>query len=462
MSPDPPGTGTDSRMISPDTIAAVATAPGQGAISLVRLSGPQALAIANRVFHSRRKDNRLPPRRAVLGTIQDLTGAPVDEVLLTNFPGSASFTGEDTVEISCHGGVLVTRMVLQTVLAAGARLAAPGEFTQRAFLNGRMDLTQAEAVMDLIAAQTDLALRAAREQLGGRLGVETQAIRQDLLEVLAHVEAWIDFPEEDIDPDTGEALRTRISTAQQRCRQLLATADQGRILREGARTVLCGAPNAGKSSLLNVLLGFERAIVSETPGTTRDTIEEVINLRGLPLRLVDTAGLRPTEDAVEQEGVARTRQMLLQADLILEIVDASIPVVARMDIPAGATPHCLLVLNKSDLGLAPAWQREAGFPVSCRTGDGIANLCDAIFSLLTAGSGAFVRDLVAINARHQACLQRTVDFLTECLQELDRGASPEFIAIPLRAAMDAVGEITGRLDTEELLGEIFARFCIGK
>lgn len=445
-------------MFEQDTIAAVATAPGQGAVALLRVSGPEALEIGKTVFRG-----KFPAARtAGLGSILNRAGEMVDQVLLTWFAGPHSYTGEDVVEIACHGGVLVTKGVLDSLLEAGARAAGPGEFTQRAFLNGKMDLTQAEAVMDLISAQTSLGLRAAHQQLEGRLGKEIHLLRDHLLALLAHVEAYIDFPEEDIDPESGEALAKRMEEGIQRIQGLLATADQGRILRQGARTIICGAPNAGKSSLLNVLLGFERAIVSEIPGTTRDTIEEIINVRGLPLRLVDTAGIRETTDAIERQGVARSEAALVGADLILEVVDASQPAGPRVTLPEGATSHRLLILNKADLPLHTDWGNQEGLRFSCVTRQGVDDLGQQLFELLTKGAGVFTADLVSINARHQSCLLQAQIALEAALAELKKGASAEFVSMDLRASMDAVGDVIGRLDTEDLLGEIFSTFCIGK
>lgn len=452
-------------MIPQDTIAAIATPPGQGAVALLRLSGPQALEIGSRIFRSRIA-LASSPRSALLGIVSNAEGVKVDQALATFFPGPASYTGEDVLELACHGGVLVTRKVLEALLEAGARLALPGEFTQRAFLHGKLDLTQAEAVMDLISAQTNLALQAAQEQLEGRLGGEIHLARSELLEVLAHVEAYIDFPEEDISPETGQDLQIRMEAVRSRLQRLLATADQGRILREGVRTVIAGLPNAGKSSLLNLLLGFERAIVSEVAGTTRDTIEEVINLRGYPLRLVDTAGLRTTEDAVEKEGVSRTAKQLERAELILEVVDASRPRGERITLVAEAEPRRLLVLNKSDLGLHPDWTsadaNEKPVPISCRTGQGRELLGDSIVEFLTKGPAPEGGGFVAINARHQNCLLRATSGLDQALKEFRSGTAPEFVALDLREAMEALGEVVGRMDAEELLGEIFSRFCIGK
>jgi tRNA modification GTPase len=444
-------------MTPEDTIAAVASPAGTGAVALLRVSGGDALAVAQRVF----RGGSLTPRRAVYGAACDASGQEIDSVLATYFKGPASFTGEDTVEITCHGGMLVTRRVLEALLRSGARAAEPGEFTQRAWLNGKLDLTQAEAVMDVISAQTDMALRAAQRQLDGAIGQRVTALRDELLDVLAHVEAYIDFPEEDISPDTGAVLRGNITQVAEGIQRLLATADQGRILREGARTVLAGAPNAGKSSLLNRLLGCERAIVSEIPGTTRDTIEEVINVQGVPLRLVDTAGLRESGDVIEREGVARTRRMVENADLLLEVVDASQPPAERVAVPPESGVKVLLVLNKTDLGLHETWRGAGGVEVSCLTGQGIDTLTAAMVGMLDGGAG-FTGMEAAVNARHKACLERAAAALSAGLQQLDAGAAPEFVSMDLRDALTALGEVAGLVSTEDLLGVIFSRFCIGK
>ncbi len=469
----------------PDTIAAIATPFGQGAISLIRVSGPQAAEVVSQAFRVKRQGGgeakvsiaKLTPRRATFGSIVAADGGVIDEILCTFFPDPHSYTGEDLVEISGHGGVLVTRLVLERLLACGARSAEPGEFSQRAFLNGKMDLTQAEAVMDLISAQTELALRAANEQLAGRLGERLMGIREDLISIVAHLEAYIDFPEEDIDPETGQHLAERIHVVTASIQDLVDTADQGRILREGVRTVICGAPNVGKSSLLNVLLGFERAIVSETAGTTRDTIEEVINLRGIPLRLVDTAGVRESEDAIEREGIDRARRQIETAELILEVVDASLGREAQglqpVSVPSGA--HHIRVLNKLDLGVHPDWRNgsgnsesEAGYaevlevPFSCKTLEGQSALCDRIVAELSSGGAAWSSEMIAVNARHKNCLVRAEEFLTAAEAQIRHQDPPEIVAIELRSALDAVGEVVGKADVEEILGEIFSTFCIGK
>jgi len=447
--------------MTPSTIAAIATPPGVGAISLIRLSGAGAVKIAEKAFEGRSASAWIP-RRQHFGRIVDESGERIDEVLLTHFPGPASFTGEDVVEIACHGGALVTRRVLEALLSAGAEPASPGEFSERAFLNGRIDLTQAEAIMDLISARTDLALKAAGQQLEGRLGREIGEIRLDLIGLIAHVEAYIDFPEEDIAPDSTAVLLEKMDGIHSRVDALLSTADQGRILREGIRTVICGPPNAGKSSLLNRLLGFDRAIVSETAGTTRDTIEEFINLKGLPLRLIDTAGIREGVGGVEREGIARSRAEIDGAELILLVVDASRDAKQTESIAIPEGSRLVRILNKADLPGHPDWENVEGVSLSCLDETSVEALRKHLFDLLTSGSGITSANLIAINARHQHCLKRAGRDLVEARRILSLGESPEFVATDLRAALDAVGEIVGKTDIEEILGEIFGRFCIGK
>ncbi len=446
-----------------ETIAALATPPGEGALAVIRISGPQALAVADTIFRGTKSPSALEERRVAFGRIIDSKKEVLDEVLLTVFRNPRSYTGEDLVEISGHGGSLVAARVLGAALDAGARMARPGEFTERAFLNGKLDLTQAEAVMDLISAGTPKAARAAAAQLEGRLGKEIHALRGELLESVAHLEAFIDFPEEGIDPESGAALRKRMEGIAAHLSGLLATANEGRLLREGITLALCGAPNAGKSSLLNRLLGAERAIVSATPGTTRDTIEERASLGGYPFRVIDTAGLRETSDPVEREGVERARRVAETADLRIHLVDAS-----------GQNPSVeplfaeeLLVFNKIDLmedrtrlSLLPE-----GVTISCRTGEGIESLIEAILSKVTGTRGSAGEELpdgAAINARHQKCLRRAASSLNAAIALLGAGEPPELIAVELRSSLAAVGEVVGAAGTEEILGKIFSSFCIGK
>ena len=435
-----------------DTIAAVSTPPGEGAVALIRLSGPDATEILSRIFRP-----GIPvPRRATPGRIIE-NGVIVDHVLVTIFQGPASYTGEDMVEIGCHGGILLAAHILEIVLRNGARAAEPGEFTQRAFLNGKLDLTQAEAVMDLISAKTPLAMRAAAEQLQGWLGEEVSAIRADILETVAHLEAWIDFPEEGIDPATGKVLLDKISFCISRIERLLSTAESGRVLREGVRVAIVGRPNVGKSSLLNRLLGMERAIVSPVPGTTRDTIEESACLRGILFRLTDTAGLRETGDPVEREGVDRALRIIEQADLVLHILDAS----AEFNEPE-LRKREVLVANKCDLLPADAPLRDNIVRVSAKSGDGFAELVEAMIRETCGQHLSSGQSLAAVNARHKTLLESAATSLRAAADLVREAEPPELPAIELRAALDSVGQIIGTADTEEILGEIFGRFCIGK
>lgn len=440
-----------------ETIVAIASPVGTGAVSLIRLSGSRAHEFAALAIGA----GKLPNERAAgLRRVRDRDGLVIDEGVMVCFKEPRSYSGEDVVEFTGHGGVMVTRKVLERFIEVGARAALPGEFTQRAFMNGRMDLTQAEAVMDLISAQTSLALRSATEQLEGRLGECTQRIRAELLGATAHLEAYIDFPEEDIDPAVGEALRKALLVQKRGIDELLATADQGRILREGVRTVIYGKPNVGKSSLLNRLLGYQRAIVSAREGTTRDTIEEVVNLRGIPLRLIDTAGIRDSEDEIEREGIELTHGQVARADLIIEVFDLSGPLVESvLEVPEGAK-H-LRILNKLDQA-GSEWFGVSGIRISCQTGEGFPELEGALACLLALDDASWGVHSVAVNARHQSCLIRGRAALEAAIASLEAGEEPEFTALSLREALGAIGEIAGVVDTEEILGEIFSRFCIGK
>ena len=438
-----------------DTIAALATPFGAGAVALVRMSGPRAVEIADEVFRGRRLVIDVPAGRVVQGRIER-GGAVVDEVLLTVFRAPRSYTGEDVVEVSGHGGVVVAQSVLDALLSAGARMAAPGEFTQRAFLNGKMDLTQAEAVMDLINARGEAAARAAAGQLEGRLGRVVERLREEALTALAHLEAFIDFPEEGIDPESGKALLRRVDDLSGAVTRLLSTADEGRMLREGVRLVIHGEPNAGKSSLLNLLVGYDRAMVSEIPGTTRDTIEENLTLRGIPFRVVDTAGLRESSDPLEIEGMRRTRRHLEQADVLVHVVDAA---AVGGEIQPGERE--VLVLNKIDLCSDRGLPAEA-IAMCCLDGRGLEQLVDAVIARSDLGSLGRFEEAVAVNARHQQCLRSAAEALAETRRSLERGDAPELTALELRSALTAIGEITGAVDTEEVLGKIFSTFCIGK
>ena len=450
-----------------DTIAAIATPLGQGGLAVVRLSGPRTLEIAGRVFTPAGR-GALPPGSAPTHTVHyghvRRAGQVVDEVLLTVLRAPRTYTREDMVEISCHGGLLVARRVLDTLLEQGARLALPGEFTRRAFLNGRIDLSQAEAVADLIHARTGLALAAAHEQLAGHLSQRVSPLRDALMLVLAHVEARIDFPEEDIEPETRRQLLERIDTAVELAEALLRTAHEGQILRTGIRAALAGPPNAGKSSLLNLLLGHDRAMVSPLPGTTRDTIQETADIRGIPVVLVDTAGLRESGDALETEGVRRTCQAIEKAELVIHVLDTSDPFFAPLPSSAQGKKQ-ILVLNKSDLPrrleLPPGLDAGA-VRVSCLTGEGLEPLKDAIYRAVWSGETPAGMWPVMINARHQDALRRAKDAALRGRAALEANAPLDLAALDLRQAASAAGEIAGQTSTEDLLDRIFSQFCIGK
>ncbi len=438
-----------------DTIAALSTPFGEGAVAVIRMSGPQAVGIAGKVFRGHRPLSEVPAGRVVFGRVE-VEEVAIDEVLVTVFRAPRSYTGEDVVEISGHGGVVVAQSVLRALLDAGAHPAEPGEFTQRAFLNGKMDLTQAEAVMDLISARGEASARAAAGQLEGRLGRVIGKLREETLSALAHLEAFIDFPEEGIDPESGRALLARVEGVAGVTTRLLATADEGRMLREGVRLVLYGEPNVGKSSLLNLLLGYDRAMVSAIPGTTRDTIEENLTLRGIPFRLIDTAGLRETTDPLEAEGMRRTRRHLEQADVAIRVMDAS-----SWTVSEACRTSEIRVLNKVDL-----WKGDrlpdGVVAMCCLDGRGLEELVVAIIEKADFRVMGRFEEAVAINARHQHCLRTALDFLGETRRLLERGDAPEIAALELRSALASIGEIVGVVDTEEVLGKIFSTFCIGK
>jgi tRNA modification GTPase len=461
-----------------DTIAAIATPVGEGGLAIIRISGPQALALADKCFVPA-GGGSLKPSAAPTHTIHYghivRNGEVVDEALVAILRAPRTFTREDSVEISCHGGILAAKTVLDTVLETGARLAEPGEFTRRAFLNGRIDLAQAEAVADLIHSRTELALRAAHEQLAGKLSRRINDLRDEMVKTLAHVEAHIDFPDEDIAPDTKDQLLVRLERGVAFMDELLRTADEGQILRRGIRAAIVGRPNAGKSSLLNQLLGHDRAIVSPIPGTTRDTIEETANIRGLPVVFIDTAGLREARDEIEVEGIRRSRRSLENAELVLQVVDASEPATVEDEkyLAEFVGKKRILVVNKvdlpgklqiRDLGMAGAC-RDQSLPiveVSCVTGSGIEQLKDAIRNLVWAGEINTEMLQVMINARHQDALNRARSATRRTLDALGADETLELVAVDLRIAVNAVGEIVGKTTTEDLLDMIFSQFCIGK
>jgi tRNA modification GTPase len=438
-------------------------------LAVVRISGKNALEVADGCFRPSRRG--VMPSRADSHTILyghiTRAGRDVDEVLVAVMRAPRTYTREDVVEISCHGGLLPARAVFEAVLACGARAALPGEFTQRAFLNGRLDLAQAEAVADLIHSRTELAMRAASEQLAGKLSKRIHVLRDDLMSILAHIEAHIDFPDEDIAPDAREQLLERLARGVAFMDELLGTATEGRILRRGVRAAIIGRPNAGKSSLLNQLLGHDRAIVSKTPGTTRDTIEETANIRGLPVVFIDTAGLREAQDDLEREGVRRTRAAIERAEILLHVLDGSEPLTAVDEgyLAEFAGKPRVVAINKSDLAVRlelPVTEKVRAVRVCCLSGAGLEALKDAVRELVWTGQVKAEMLEVMINARHQDALERGRSATLRTIAALRAEAPLDLVAVDLHAAVNAVGEVVGKTTTEDLLDSIFSQFCIGK
>ena len=450
-------------MTPTDTIAAIATAPGAGGVGIVRLSGPRAHAVARAIC-----GRALRPRHAHHARFRDAAGDVLDDGIALHFPAPASYTGEDVVELQAHGSPAVLEELLRVAVALGARRARPGEFSERAFLNGKLDLAQAEAVADLIAAADARAARAARRALEGEFSRRVDAIAGELLAIRVHVEAAIDFADEPIDTLGGAQLRARLAGCAQSLDELLRAAQRGQRLRDGLHAVIVGPPNAGKSSLLNALAGSDRAIVTDIAGTTRDLLREVLRIDGVELTLVDTAGLREGGDAIEQEGMRRARGELGRADLAVVVLDARDPQAgarAVADAIAGV-PQRLWVHNKSDLldaALASPAALAAGegehLHVSAHSGEGLPALHAALRRMAQgddAGEGAFTA-----RARHVDALDQARDALAQARVQLDHDAL-DLCAEALRIAHDALGEITGRVRADDLLGHIFASFCIGK
>ena len=457
-----------------DTIAAIATPIGEGGLGVIRLSGPQALSIAREVFRDRHSHpvGRWLSHRVRLGSLSNpRTGAKIDEVLMTYMRAPHSYTCEDVVEISGHGGISVMARILEALIDTGARLAEPGEFTKRAFLNGRLDLSQAEAVIDLIQAYTDESHRQALAQLEGGLSQVIHAMREVLLEVLAYVEGSMEFPEEELDLLPWEVLRAKMSAVEAQIAALLETFQTGRVLREGVQVVIVGRPNVGKSSLFNALLAANRAIVTPIPGTTRDVLEEMVNLGGYPFRLVDTAGLRSSADVVEREGIARARTSLEHADLVVLVLDQSEPLSAEDEQAVAAVQgQCVLVvLNKADLpslltldGLRTRLPEWPIVQVSCKAGLGLAHLTETMVETMFHGSLRPRQGPLLTKLRHWEALQHTRQNLRQALEGMVQRQSGEFIAVDLREALEGLGEIVGLNYTEDLLDKIFSEFCLGK
>lgn len=458
-----------------DTIAAISTPMGEGAIAIVRLSGDQALPIADRVFKS---PGGRPLLEAASHTIHyghlidPKTEQTVEEVMITVMKGPRTFTREDVIEINCHGGLASVNRVLQLVLNQGARLAEPGEFTKRAFLNGRIDLSQAEAVMDFIRAKTDKAMNVALNQMEGRLSKLIKKLRQEILEVLAHIEVNIDYPEyDDVEEMTHQMLLEKAAYVREEIEKLLRTSQQGKILREGLSTVIIGRPNVGKSSLLNALVQENKAIVTDIPGTTRDVIEEYVNVRGVPLRLVDTAGIRETEDIVERIGVERSRQVLKEADLILLVLNYS-DAFTREDeqlFEAVKGMDVIVIVNKTDLPQKLDMERVRQLSQNMRLvttsllkEEGIDELEEAIASLFFSGSIEAGDMTYVSNSRHIALLNQAFTAISEAIENTKAGTPIDIVQIDLTRTWELLGEIIGESVQESLIDQLFSQFCLGK
>ena len=452
-----------------DTIAAISTPVGQGGIAIIRISGPAALAIADAVFVSAQGlPSTYPSHTIHFGRITDDNQQNLDEVLLSVMRCPRTYTTEDMVEINCHGGMQIVKSVLAQCLRHGARLAEPGEFTKRAFLNGRIDLTQAEAVMDVITAKTERAQAIAEHALEGHLSRKVEKIRQQLIGILAHIEAHIDFPEEDISPATRVELETDTSVVVAAIEKLLTTASEGKILRNGISIAIYGRPNVGKSSLMNALLGEERSIVTSVPGTTRDSIEESANIRGIPVRFTDTAGIRTPRGKVEKYGIDRSHNILQKTDIGIHIIDLSKPLsVADIELLKSCDGKCvILVLNKVDLPrkliLPSELQSTNPVEISALTGQGIEDLKDRVEHTVLKISATALASEVVINERHADLLRRSIIELKSALNDMQSNTSVEVVAQQLRIGLAVIGEIVGKTTTEDLLDSIFSKFCIGK
>lgn len=458
--------------VAEDTIAAVATALGEGSIAVIRISGPEAINVAARIFRSRADLRAADTHTVHYGKIVDpAEGRILDEVLVTVMKGPRSFTAEDVVEVSTHGGVIAVKSVLELILRSGARMAEPGEFTKRAFLNGRIDLSQAEAVIDLIRSKSDRAFQLARKQAEGELSDRIKPLRERLIALLAHVEVNIDYPEHDVAEMTAGEIRRIGGEALDRVNGLLATANEGRILREGIVTAIVGRPNAGKSSLLNALARDNKAIVTDIPGTTRDIVEETVSIGGIPLRLLDTAGIRETSDVVERIGVERSRSALQEADLILLVINRheALHEDERELLRQLADRPAIVVVNKIDLpgsaDLSEAVKTYGADRVvylSAKDGTGLDELERAVSRMFLGGT-VEASDLTYVsNARHIAALHRARQSLEDAIRAADEQVPIDLIQIDLAAAWEALGEIVGDAAGESLLDQIFSKFCLGK
>ncbi len=457
-----------------DTIAAISTFPGEAGIGIVRISGDDALEIISKIFKPyKAKDiKKVKSHTLHYGHIVDPETQEIyDEVLVSIMKKPNTYTREDIVEINCHGGIVITSKILELVLKQGARLAEPGEFTKRAFLNGRIDLSQAEAVIDIITAKTMLANKYAQKQLAGYVGSRIKEMKDKIMGLLVHLLALIDFPEEDVEElERKEMLETAKEIVED-IDKLIVSSESGRIIREGLKTAIIGKPNVGKSSLLNALLKENRAIVTDIPGTTRDIIEEYINVKGIPIKLIDTAGIRDTDELVEKIGVERSKEVLAEADLILFMLDASRELSEEdyhiFDILT--EKNIIFVLNKIDLPKKIDESKlksliKDGIIIEVSTVEriGLEKLENAIYDLVFRGDINLREEEIIINSRHKEALINAKKYMESCVKAIEMGYSEDLITIDLNAALDQLGKITGETATEDLINEIFERFCVGK
>ena len=457
-----------------ETIAAISTPLGEGAIGIVRMTGKDVIKIAQKVFIGKKNKNwfKAGSHRVFYGRFVDPTNDEViDEVLMTVMIGPYTFTREDVVEFSCHGGIVPIRRILTTLLKHGAIMAGPGEFTKRAFLNGRLDLAQAESIIDIIRSKTNQGLKLAINQLEGSLSARASSVQERLVEVMAGIEVSIDFPGEDVDGPSNQELILQIDGIIKEFEGMIAGAEKGKVYREGVAAIIVGKPNVGKSSLLNALLKENRAIVTEIPGTTRDVIEETVNVRGIPLRLMDTAGLRETEDVVEKMGVDRTRKLLTDADLVLTVLDA-VSGVEHEDmeiLELVKNQQGLVLINKIDAApggpmhkiITAIVGKQQVVDISITEGRGLDRLEEKIEEVVVGGK-IVVDHLVCTNIRHISALKRAHEYLKSAKDGLKLGFSPELVAVDVREAWECIGEITGLTVSEDIVDKIFADFCIGK
>lgn len=452
-----------------DTIAAISTPVGEGGIGIVRVSGDLTKEIAARIF-TRKKNGGMKSHRFYYGEIKDPdSGCILDEAMAVLMQAPRSYTLEDVLEIQCHGGYLLVRKILDLVLRNGARLAEPGEFTKRAFLNGRIDLVQAEAVIDVIRGKTEAAVALAQHQREGLLSSRIVEAKEDIVHALALIEAYLDFPEEDIEFAENVEIVSHIKKSMEKTENLLDGYKEGRVLREGVSVLIAGKPNAGKSSLLNTLLQEKRAIVTSVPGTTRDIIEEVVNIKGLPVKMLDTAGIRSTEDEVELEGVKLALEKIALADLVLLVLDASRPFDEEdaLILDAVNASNVIVVKNKCDLSpvidIPDLLNDRPMIEISTLSGEGIARLRENIFETFVHNKAIDGREFVVLSqARHRDALLKTLEYLHAFMENFNAGMNLEIVALDLRAALDALGEITGETTPDDILDLIFERFCIGK